>query len=88
MKVEVNTSFIKQFDKSRQTNLKESIKIAIESVINAKQLSEVPNIKKLKGSKTAYRIRVGDFRIGIIYDNNIVYFWTFDHRKDIYKNFP
>lgn len=88
MKVEVNNSFIKQFDKSKQLQLKVAIKTAIESVISAKQLVDIPNIKKLKGARTAYRIRVGDYRIGIVYEQNTVYFMAFDHRRDIYKKFP
>ncbi|MDB5226116.1 MAG: hypothetical protein JWN78_309, partial [Bacteroidota bacterium] len=32
-------------------------------------------------------IRIGDYRIGIKVENEVVYFAAFEHRKDIYKSF-
>jgi len=46
------------------------------------------NLKKLKGFKTAYRIRVGDYRIGLFISNDTVEFARVVHQKDIYKVFP
>jgi mRNA interferase RelE/StbE len=60
----------------------------ILTVENATSLSEVPNIKKLYGFKKFYRIRIGDFRIGIELDSDTVWFITVAERKDIYKKFP
>jgi len=54
----------------------------------ASSLQDIPKIKKLAGFKTAFRIRTGSYRIGILYENNIIYFVAFAHRKDIYKQFP
>ncbi|WP_374754821.1 type II toxin-antitoxin system RelE family toxin [Dyadobacter psychrophilus] len=44
--------------------------------------------KKLKGFSNAYRIRIGDYRVGIFVENNIVELARIAHRKDIYKVFP
>jgi mRNA interferase RelE/StbE len=51
-------------------------------------LSEIKNVKKLKGFSNAYRIRIGDYRIGVTFENNIVKFARVAHRKEIYKIFP
>lgn len=51
-------------------------------------LDEIPNIKKLKGHKSAYRIRIGDYRLGFFFENTTIIFARFVHRKDIYKIFP
>ena len=59
--------------------------LQVESV---KKLSQIKNLKKLLGYDNYYRIRLGDYRIGIKIENDIVYFVTFEHRKDIYKSFP
>ena len=48
----------------------------------------IVNLKKLKGFKTAYRIRIGDYRIGVFIDGDIVEFARVVHRKDIYRLFP
>ncbi|MCF8308850.1 MAG: type II toxin-antitoxin system RelE/ParE family toxin [Bacteroidales bacterium] len=48
----------------------------------------MPNLKKLKGYKDYYRIRLSDYRIGIQIKDDTVFFVVFGHRKDIYKKFP
>jgi len=45
-------------------------------------------IRKLRGFEKDYRIRIGDYRLGLIIDNQIVEFIRCLHRKDIYKYFP
>ncbi|MCZ2222041.1 MAG: hypothetical protein LC122_00205 [Chitinophagales bacterium] len=60
----------------------------IELIENADSLDSIPNTKKLKGFKTAYRTRVGDYRLGFFYENSTILLARFVHRKDIYKIFP
>lgn len=50
--------------------------------------SEIKNLKKLKGYKNYFRIRLGDYRIGIQITENKIIFAAFDKRADIYKYFP
>jgi mRNA interferase RelE/StbE len=61
-----------------------AIEAAINYVKNASSLIEIKNLKKLKGYKSYYRIRIGDYRIGIYISNDIIEFSRFLHRKDIY----
>ena len=51
-------------------------------------IDDLPNVKKLKGHKSACRIRVGDYRLGFFYENATISIARFVHRKDIYKIFP
>ncbi len=51
-------------------------------------LNTIPHLKKLAGHKSAYRVRIGDYRVGLFYENNTVIFARIIHRKDIYKVFP
>ena len=88
MRVEFTRKFEAQVDRLRDEKLKLEIANVVRSVMVAKALHEIPNIKKLSGFKTAFRIRTGNYRIGILYQNDIVYFAAFAHRKDIYKKFP
>ena len=60
----------------------------IDSVENANNISDIPNITKMQGHNTAYRIRSGNYRIGIYIENETVIFTAFDHRKNIYKKSP
>ena len=65
-----------------------SIAELIESVEQAEVLFDIANIKKLKGHSNAYRIRLGDFRIGVFLQEDTVVFARVVHRKDIYDVFP
>ena len=69
-------------------SVKDDIANAVEQVKQAEGMSSIVNLKKLKGFKTAYRIRIGDYRIGVFIDGDTVEFARVVHRKDIYKLFP
>jgi len=88
MQVAFTKQFEKQFDKTTDPFLKNEITNLVNKTISASRISDIPNIKKLKGYKTAYRVRIGDYRIGLLIENGIVVFVVIGHRKDIYKIFP
>ena len=88
MKTEFTSHFLKDLDKIRQASVKKDIRDIIELIEEAASLSEIKSIKKLKGHTAAYRIRSGDYRIGIFIENNTIEFIRIAHRKDIYKIFP
>ncbi|HRO41300.1 MAG TPA: hypothetical protein PL009_00595 [Flavipsychrobacter sp.] len=60
----------------------------MQEVIAANKISDVKNLKKLTGFNDYYRIRIGDYRIGIFLDGETVWLAAFAHRKDIYTYFP
>jgi mRNA interferase RelE/StbE len=88
MQVEFLEKFGKDLDKLTQSYVKDAVTKAIIRVEQANTLSEISNVKKLTGHKSAYRIRIGDFRIGIFVDGNKVQFARVADRKDIYNVFP
>jgi len=87
MQVEFLSSFSKDLDKIKSKKLKKSIISVIEKIEQANSLNEVANVKKLAGHQSAYRIRIGDYRLGFFSDETIQ-FARIKHRKDIYKLFP
>ena len=88
MKVDFKKSFLKEVKKLRSKSLKDDIVSAIIQVESAENIIQIKNLKKLSGYDIYYRIRVGDYRIGIKIEKEIVYFVVVEHRKDVYKNFP
>jgi len=80
--------FNKDISKITDAKVISEIQMLFVNVDNAKIVADIKNIKKLKGNKKAYRIRVGDYRCGVYIINGIVEFTRFLHRKDIYKSFP
>ena len=88
MQVEFLSQFNKDLDKIRFASIKHAVQRVILRVESAQSLSEIPNIKKLSGHKSAYRIRIGDYRIGIFIEGKTVEFARVVHRKNIYLVFP
>ena len=88
MKLEIKKSFLKDIKKINDKKLLDEIKNLFNIIPQAKSLQDIPNLKKMQGYKTYYRIRVGKYRIGIEYVNGNVYFIRLLHRKEIYKFFP
>jgi mRNA interferase RelE/StbE len=88
MKVEFLKSFSKDLDLINSKSVKQSLIRIVELLEKVEDLKDIPTIKKLKGFRNAYRIRVGDYRLGFFQDGSAVQLARFLHRKDIYKHFP
>jgi mRNA interferase RelE/StbE len=88
MKTEFKASFLKAIKKIDSDQLKADIANAILNVESAESQRQISQLKKLKGYKQYYRIRIGDYRIGIKIEAEIVIFVDIDHRKNIYRIFP
>jgi mRNA interferase RelE/StbE len=88
MKILIDKSFEKDCNKITDKQLLSQIANVVVTVKAAKSISEIKNIKKLTGTKSTYRIRIGFYRIGIVVVDNTVIFIRCLHRKDIYKYFP
>ena len=88
MKVEFRESFAKDLKAIKEKVLLKRVKDLIEAVEKADSLVDTPNLKKLKGGGNYFRLRVGDYRVGISLENDTVIFVRFLNRKDIYKYFP
>jgi mRNA interferase RelE/StbE len=88
MQVEFLSKFSKDLDRINVKSVKSKLIALINQIETAENLIEIQNIKKLVGHKSAYRIRVADYRVGIFYENGKVIFARVAHRKDIYNLFP
>ncbi len=88
MKTVFLRKFLKDLDKLPDRETREKLANLIESVETADRLAEIAQLKKMSGFQNAYRIRMGDFRIGIFVDGDTVEFARVVHRKDIYDVFP
>ena len=59
----------------------------IEECKAAESLTKLKNVKKLQGYDTFYRIRIGEYRVGLEVLNDELIFTRLLHRKDVYKYF-
>ena len=83
MEVDFTRNFLKKLENLKNDELLQKIKESIEDVIKPKSIEEISNLKKLSGHKVYYRIKIGDYRVGIEKIENQMKFLTFLHRKDI-----
>jgi len=89
MKIEFDKSFEKSLDKIKNKSLYPKIEKIIIQCEVSKSLSEIPNIKKLTGYRTYYRIRMGEYRLGFeMINKDTIRFILIADRKDIFKSFP
>ncbi len=88
MKIKFREKFEKDIDNIKNHDVLEDIIRAIENVEAAMNPHEIANIKKMKGDKTAFRIRIGKYRIGIYIINGVVEFTRVLPRDQIYRYFP
>lgn len=51
-------------------------------------LHDIQNVKAMKNYPKRYRIRIGDFRIGIEIQGDTVEVMRLLHRKEFYRYFP
>ncbi|MEI6260395.1 MAG: type II toxin-antitoxin system RelE/ParE family toxin [Deltaproteobacteria bacterium] len=89
MRIEYSEQFLKDLKRLKNTASYTQIKrLCFEELPEYEALSMVNHLKMIRGYKHYYRIREGDYRIGIKNDDGIIVFMRVLHRKDIYRVFP
>jgi mRNA interferase RelE/StbE len=88
MKVKFNRKFLSDIKSIKDKKIKEQIKNVIIQLEEAQNLSLVKNVIKIHGYSSFYRIRIGDYRMGIEFEDEEIEILRFLKRNDIYKVFP
>ncbi|HFC76938.1 MAG TPA: plasmid stabilization protein [Candidatus Moranbacteria bacterium] len=88
MKIIYAREALKDVIKIKSKKLKDKVKSVILDIKSAKNLRDIKSVKKLAGHPSAFRIRVGDYRLGFYFENDTVEIARFLKRSDIYKVFP
>jgi len=88
MNIVVTRKFSKDVEKELSRQQMEELAEILVKLTEYKSLTEIPDCKKLKGFKNAYRIKFKDFRIGFLWETETIKLSRVLNRKDIYKYFP
>ena len=88
MKTAFRESFDKDLSAATDAALLRRIQKVIEQVEAARTFQQIPNLKRLESSGKYYRIRLGEYRLGFVFENGAVTFVRCLHRKEIYRYFP
>jgi mRNA interferase RelE/StbE len=89
VKVEFKQSFAKDLKKkSKDRKLLIKVEQIIKQVDEAADTHKIPNLKKLKADGSFYRIRSGNYCLGLMIDADTAIFVRLLHRSEIYRYFP
>ncbi|MFQ5675283.1 MAG: type II toxin-antitoxin system RelE/ParE family toxin [bacterium] len=88
MEIKFKKTFMKDLE-----SLPKNIRKKVENFVFVKlaeisSITELKNLKKIKGFDKFYRFRIGDYRIGLEFKDSIMILYRVLHRKNIYKRFP
>ncbi|MBI9070754.1 MAG: type II toxin-antitoxin system RelE/ParE family toxin [Melioribacteraceae bacterium] len=88
MKVHFRKRFLKDLS-SLPVSFQNKIEVLVFKTIPALSAQEIyKKVKKMHGYRNFYKMRVGDYRIGIKITQDEIILERVLHRKDIYKFFP
>ena len=88
MKTLFRKSFLRDLKKIKDRDILDRVQKAIEEVEAASDITVLGQLKKMTGTTSYFRIRIGDYRIGIAVDEDTVEFVRCLSRKDLYRYFP
>jgi mRNA interferase RelE/StbE len=89
VKFGIDKSFARDIDRIKDERVLSRLRTLISTIQDADTLREIPHVKKIEGYETYYRIKLGDYRLGLeAISGREVVLIRFLHRKDIYRYFP
>jgi mRNA interferase RelE/StbE len=88
LNVRFRASFAGDLRALKDKSLLDRVKTLIAKVESAESLAEIPNLKMLRGGGAYYRVRLGDYRVGLAVEENAIVFVRVLHRREVYRYFP
>jgi mRNA interferase RelE/StbE len=88
LELEFRDSFLKDVRRIKEKRIREKISGVIAEAKVASSISVIRHFKKMESGENCYRIRLGDYRIGVRLQDKTLIFLRCLHRKDIYRYFP
>jgi len=89
MKLRYTKTFSKDLDGiAYDQKLKNRLLQVLEEIRRSDSLAEMQNVRKIQGYEEYFRLRVGDYRLGMKKTKEGIEMLRLLHRKEIYKKFP
>ena len=87
--VEYAETFLKDLKALKSTpHYHKIIKVCFTELPSCSTIREIRNLKQIVGHSAFFRIRIGDYRIGILLEENAIKILRVLHRKEVYRFFP
>lgn len=88
MRIRVKKSFLKQLA-ALPKDVRERIEVFVfETLPTLKSIGQSGKIEKMHGYKSCFKIRFGEYRVGIVYEDNVIVVKVVMHRREVYRFFP
>ena len=84
----MNTRFRESFAEDLAALTEAGLLRRIQQVEAAATFQQIANLKRLEARGKHYRIRVGNYRVGLVFEDGAVTFVRCLDRKEIYRYFP
>ena len=88
MRLRFRSSFARDLKAIKDKTVLSQVKEVIGEIERAERIEAVSGVSRLSGGRGYYRIRIGDYRIGLIFDGGEVELVRCLHRREIYRYFP
>jgi mRNA interferase RelE/StbE len=88
VKLQFKSSFLKDLRAVKVKSVRARIEELIVAYQKVNKLDDISNLKKLAGTDSFYRVRIGNYRLGLVLEGDTLVFVRLLHRKDIYRYFP
>lgn len=89
MEVRYRQAFLRDLKKLENQPIYDQIfTLAFTTLPAAANLREISNVKVMRGASHRYRIRIGNYRVGIESQGNMVEMSRVLHRREFYRYFP
>jgi len=88
MKVDYHKSFEQDLRKVRDRTLLNRVKAILLELEESETLETISSVKAMRGHPGYFRIRIGDYRLGLKRADGGVRIIRFLSRGDIYRKFP
>jgi mRNA interferase RelE/StbE len=88
MRVEFRESFEKDLRTVLDGRLLRRVEKAILQLEAVELVTQIAGLEKLAGYRNYFRIRVGDYRLGLVIIGETATCVRFLHRREIYRYFP
>ena len=88
MEIRYHPRFDRDTRRIRSRDLSSRLERTIAELKAASNIRAVSGVQPITGSGTYYRIRIGDYRLGLELASNTAVLLRFGHRREFYRGFP
>ena len=88
MELEFRSSFTRDLKRVRDADIRGRVHRMIGELEAASDIADISGAARIKAEGRYYRIRIGDYRLGIALERDVAILVRFLHRRDVYRFFP